>query len=306
MTRRSLVLASIVLIPLIVSIVAAGCSSSGTGAAFFTLSERSAYSPNGVIAFTSFGGNALKYVSQINERGGSVSALTPSDNDIDLTDEGGFHPAFSPDGATVAIGSRRGASEDLFLINAQGGDRNRLDQLTTDPASDGQPTYSPTGDRLVFTTNRDGDNNLYILALAAAATQTAVTVDPANDQWASFSPDGNSVAFQSDRSGNTDLWIIDLATSALTQVTTSTARDEHPAWSPDGTQLLFASNRAGDFDIWSIAPDGTGATQITADGRSDGYPQWKPDGSRICFTRDRQLWASDPNGANEKQLTRTF
>ncbi|HJN17082.1 MAG TPA: hypothetical protein QGH10_16365 [Armatimonadota bacterium] len=306
MTRRSLVLASIVLIPLFASVVLAGCSSSGESVAFFTLSERCGFGPTGLVAFASFGGNGLRYVSTINERGGSVTALTPSDNDADLTDEGGFHPTYSPDGATVAIGSRRSVSEDIYLINAQGGDRNRLDQLTTDPASDGQPAWSPTGDRLLFTTNRDGNNDIYILALATPATQTPVTTDTANDQWASFAPDGNRVAFQSDRAGNTDIWIVDLTTGGLTQITTSTSRDEHPAWSPDGTKILFASNRAGDFDIWSIAPDGTGLTQITSDGRSDGYPQWKPDGTRICFTRDRQLWVADPDGANQDQLTRTF
>jgi Tol biopolymer transport system component len=302
----SLVVVTLVGLLVLAAVGFVGCGGDDGQAAFFTVSERCSYGPNSIIAFAAFGGNALRYINAMNERGGSVTALTPSDNDDDLTDEGGFHPAYSPDGATLAMAARRGPSEDIFLIAAAGGDRARLDQLTNDPAADIQPTWSPTGDRIVFTTDRDGDYNLYVMPLADPTQQTAVTTDPADDEWASFAPDGNRVAFQSNRSGNTDIWIIDLTTQAVTQVTNSAARDEHPAWSPDGAAILFTSNRAGDFDIWSIAPDGTGLTQITADGRSDGYPQWRPDGTRICITRDRQLWLMDPDGANEKQMTRTF
>jgi len=293
--------------------ILSGCGGNNQGAAFFTISERNSYAANGTIAFASFGGNGLRYVNTINERGGSVTSLTPSDNDDDLTDEGGWNPAYSPDGATVAMVSRRGPSDDLYLISATGGDRALLTQLTNDPAADSQPAWSPTGDRIAFTTNRDGNNNIYILTVADPTAQTPVDQDPANDQWACFDPTGNKLAFQSDRAGagNTDIWVFDLtlpasATNPVNITAGSAARDEQPAWSPDGTTVLFTSNRAGDFDLWSMAPDGTGLTQITADGRSDGYPQWKPNGTRITFTRDRQVWVSDPNGANPKQLTRTY
>ena len=257
MQRGSLVVITLVGLFALAAVGLVGCGGDDGRAAFYSLSERCSYGPTGIMAFAAFGGNGLRYINVVNERGGAVTALTPSDNDDDLLDEGGFHPAHSPDGTTVAMGSRRGPSEDIFLIAAVGGDRNRLEQLTDDPAADIQPSWSPTGDRIVFTTTRDGDYNIYILPVADPTQQTAVTVDPADDEWASFAPDGNRVAFQSDRAGNTDIWIIDLTDQSLTQVTDSPFRDEHPAWSPDGTAILFASNRAGDFDIWSIAPDGT-------------------------------------------------
>ena len=307
MTRKSLLLAAGVVIPLTAVLLLPGCGSNGGDVAFFTVSERNSFGPDGLVAFAAFGGNGLRYINTINQRGGSVSTLTPSDNDEDLLDEGGFHPDYSPDGTLIAMASRRGASNDLFLISATAGDRPALlTQLTTDAGSDTQPAWSPVGDRIAFTTNRDGDNNIYLLTVADPTQQTPVDQDPANDQWASIDPTGTKIAFQSDRAGNTDIWIQDLTAATLTPLTTSPARDEQPAWSPDGTTLLFTSNRAGDFDIWSIAADGTGLAQITSDGRSDGYPQWRPDGGRITFTRDRQVWVADPNGANQDQLTRTY
>jgi len=307
MIRKSALLAVGLIIPLTAAPLLSGCGSSGGDAAFFTVSERNSFAANGVVAFASFGGNGLRYINTINQRGGSVDTLTPSDNDTDLLDEGGFHPAFSPDGTLVAMASRRGPSNDLFLISATSGDRPALlTQLTTDAGSDTQPVWAPAGDRIVFVTNRDGDNNLYVVTVADPTQQTPVDQDPANDQWASFDPTGTKVVFQSDRAGNTDLWIKDLTSGVLTQLTTDASRDEQPAWSPDGTTILFTSNRAGDFDIWSLGADGTGLAQVTSDGRSDGYPQWRPDGLRITFTRDRQVWVAGADGANEDQLTRTF
>ncbi len=311
MTRRPLLLAVSVIIPLAAGVLLSGCGSSGGDAAFYTVSERNAYGPDGLIAFSSFGGNGLRYINTINQRGGSVDTLTPSDNDADLLDEGGFHPAYSPNGTQIAMASRRGPSNDLYIISATTGD-NVLTVLTNDPASDTQPTWSPVGDKIAFTTNRDGNNNIYLVDVADPTQQTPVDQDQANDQWASFDPTGTKIAFQSNRGAdaqhpdNTDIWIKDLTTDALTQLTNSTSRDEQPAWSPDGTTILFTSNRAGDFDLWSIGVDGTGLTQITSDGRSDGFPQWRPDGLRITFTRDRQVWVANPDGSDEDQLTRTY
>ncbi|MGQ9732245.1 MAG: hypothetical protein ACUVX8_13365, partial [Candidatus Zipacnadales bacterium] len=103
MIRHPLLLGVLVIIPLVATLGVAGCGGNDEAGVYYTLSERSSYGPNAVIAFVSFGGNGLRYINTINERGGAVTALTPSDNDNDLLDEGGFHPAYSPDGATLAI-----------------------------------------------------------------------------------------------------------------------------------------------------------------------------------------------------------
>jgi Tol biopolymer transport system component len=57
--------------------------------------------------FASFGGNGLLYVYSINEQGRSLTLLTLADNS-DLTDEGGRHPGYSPDGSTIVMSARRG------------------------------------------------------------------------------------------------------------------------------------------------------------------------------------------------------
>ena len=299
-----LLLALLVLIPLILTPLLTGCSSTSNALAFVTVSERCGYGPGGVVAFAAWG-LQLRYVRRINEAGGALTTLTNSDGDADFTDEGGFHPVYSPNGATIAMTSRRGTSEDIFTM-AAAGDGGGVTNLTLDPSSDQQPSWGPLGDKVLFTTNRNGDNDIYEVATAAPGVATAMVATAANEQWASYNPAGTHIAFQREiTDGNTDIIVLDIGAATETNLTVaSLGRDEHPAWNHDGTKIAFTSNRAGDFDIWTMNPDGTGLLQLTTDSLSDGYPQWKPeDSSKIVFTRNREVWTMNPDGSNQDQLT---
>ncbi len=315
MNRR--VVVSLALVGLLTAIVLglAGCGGGSGRVAYYTASERCAYGPTGQIAFSAWGGNALRYVYTMSERGGSVATLTPSHNDPKRSDEGGYHPALSPDGALVAMTSKRPivgqvASEDIYVIPAVGGENVSLLQLTTDPAADDQANWSPDGTLLTFVSDRTGDPELFVMSAVDGSNQHAIYTSPSTaDQWPCFNPqNANLVAFQSNPIGNdnTDIFILDVAAGTATQITASPYRDEVPSWSPDGTRILFHSNRSGDFDIWSMAPDGTGLVQLTQDSHSDGYPVWRQGtGARFVFTRDRQVWTVLPDGTDLRQLTRT-
>jgi Tol biopolymer transport system component len=315
MNRR--VVVSLALVSVLTSVVLpmAGCGGGGHRVAYYTASERCAYSSIGQIAFSAWGGNGLRYVYTMSERGGSVVTLTPSHNDPKRSDEGGFHPAFSPDGSRIAITSKRPvagqvASDDIYLIAASGGESALFQALTTDPGEDDQANWSPDGTLIVFVSDRSGDPDLFVMNAVDGSDQHAVNTSAGTaEQWPCFNPqDANLVAFQSGplAGGNTDIFVLDLTTSVVTPVTNSPFRDECPSWSPDGTRILFHSNRSGDFDIWSVAPDGTDLTQLTQDAHSDGYPVWRMGtGTRFVFTRDRQVWTALPDGTGLKQFTRT-
>ncbi len=291
-----------ILVALLVSVglLILGCGGSTTVRVFQNVSERTSWGPNDSLTFASFGANGQLYVYTINENGGGMFLMTPSDNDNDFADEGGHHPSFSPGGGKVVIASRRGQSEALYVMDTVRGDRDGLVAITDAAASgsDSQPSYYPDGDSIIFTsTRRAGDADIYSIAVPAGAkadARVAVVTTDAEETWASVSPDGTKVAYTSDTNGNTDIWVKNLGADPTDPGTCLTAaspyRDEAPFWSPDGTKIAFHSDRNGDFDIWLMDADGATQVAVTGDQRSDGFPVFSPDGTRLAITRDRELW----------------
>ena len=300
------------------ALVVLGCSGTSNVRIYQNVSERGVWGVGGKIAFASFGGNGLLYISTINENGGGLFLLTPSDNDTDFSDEGGRNPAYNPAATALAIASRRGESEAIYLIDAARGDRDGIVAVTSaaGEGADNQPNYTPDGNSIVFTsTRRAGNGDIYMIALPAPAAvapaqadaRTAVVNTDAEETSAVVSPDGTKVAYTSDSNGNTDVWVKDLGTDPADPGTCLTAnspyRDEAPAWSPDGTKITFHSNRRGDFDIWMMDADGANQVAVTSDQRSDGYPVFSPAGDRLLITRDRELWTVPPLPWTEWQAT---
>lgn len=90
---------------------------------------------------------------------------------------------WSPDGARLLfVGQQRGGREDLFVINPDGSD---LRPLTTHPASDLQPAWSPDGRQVVFVSSRDGNKELYtVLTDGIGLTRLTNTPgDETNPTW---------------------------------------------------------------------------------------------------------------------------
>jgi len=327
MMIRSRLTALLLALSLVAAVVFVGCGGDSGATIFQNVSERVSWGVIGKIAFASFGANGLLYVYTINDNGGGLLLLTLSDDDLDLNDEGGRHPAFSPDGARIAISSRRGESPAIYLIDATRAAQSPLSAVTS-PAgtgADAEPSFTPDGARIVYTsTRRAGDGDIRIINTDGTGMVPLVQTD-AQEHWGVVSPDGNWLAYSSDAAGNSDIWVKDISnfadaaydpTDPGTNLTASSAfRDEAPNWSPDGTKLAFHTNRNGDFDIFLMNADGSGQVAVTADQHSDGFPVFGPDGDRLALTRDREVWTvparpwtdwmADADTESE-QLTRRF
>ena len=298
-----------------------GCGGGDSSSLFFNLDERPSWSWAGTtldrLAFASVGGNGLLYVYTVSQTGGGPLLLTPSDNDLDLNDEGGWHPAFSPDGSEIAFVSRRGPSPALYLMDAANGDRSGLTAVTDDDdvGEDLQPSWKPDGSGLIYTSTRR-DNNRDIRTINTNGTGLVQLLDSDDDeQWASYNPsDADEIALQSDRDADndedTDIFTYEISTTTFTKVADSPYSDGAPGWNPAGDKIAFHSDRHGDFDIWvwdtGAAPGPTNPLQVTSDAYGDGYPVWNADGTRIAFWRDRELWSVAADGTDPKRLTRRY
>lgn len=296
----------------LLAVVLAGCSGSSGQIVYQYVSERGCYNADSSrLTFAALGGNGLQYTYTITSNGGGLTLLTPSDNDTDLTDEGGKHPAWSPDGLDICIASRRGGSQALFLMDPTVGDRVRLTRLTDDSGggSDAQPSWSPDNQKIVYVSNRRAGGDVWdvVVINRDGSGRTELVADGATNQWPVFSPDGTKIAYHSNVAGNSDVYVLDLGTMVATNLTGPNGfREEAPNYSPDGSTIAFHANTDGDFDIWLMNADGTNVRQLTNDARSDGYPVWNRDGSRLAITRDREIWTMRADGTDPRQLTRRF
>lgn len=145
----------------------------------------------------------------------------------------------------------------------------------------------PSTGRLAFTSNRDGNPEIYVADLAAGTTRR-ITNNPANEWLADWSPDGTRLAFTSNRrDGNYDTWTTD-SSGGDAQIWVSTdAWDEYPSWSPDGQRLAFASTAQTEgvpnSEIFVRQANGD-LQRLTFTQAENQWPDWSPDG-RIVYNQ---------------------
>ena len=172
---------------------------------------------------------------------------------------------------------------DIYTVAADGSDLRRL---TSDPADDVEPVWSPDGRRLAFASRRDGFWNLYVLQLPTESL-TKLTNHHHYDGAPAWSPDGEQIAFESFRAGDLDIWIVDAVGGEPVNLTPDSASgDAGPAWSPDGKTLAFTSWRYGDPDIFLLDLETREVVQFTGSSDTEERPVWHPDGSRLAFVAE--------------------
>ncbi len=173
------------------------------------------------------------------------------------------------------------------------------------------PRFSPTGDRVLYTSYETGSPQIYLLELATMR-QTALSGAVANVSSfaARFSPDGGSVVFSLEQGGNSDIYLMALPGGTLRRLTDAPSIETAPSFSPDGSRIVFESDRSGSPQIYVMPAGGGEATRISfGDGRY-GTPVWSPRGDYIAFTKQNagrfHIGVMRTDGSEERLLTASF
>ena len=199
------------------------------------------------------------------------------------------------------------SSYDIVVADRSGA---MVSRLTDTPGYDAEATVSPRGDRIVFTSTRDGDLELYTMALDGSDVRR-ITNRLGYDGGAFFSPDGTKLVWrahypetpedQADyralladdliRPTVLELWVANADGSGARQITNLGKASFAPFFHPDGTRIVFSSNMddpsGRDFDIYMIGVDGTGLERVTFTPGFDGFPMFSPDGRYLAFGSNR-------------------
>ena len=204
----------------------------------------------------------------------------------------------------MAFTSLREGNSEIFVMNTDGsGQRN----LTSNPAFDGDPSFSHDGSRIAFTSARDSGNFFIYIMDADGSNQIRLHNTALMDSQPSFSPDDSRIVFTSTRDGNFEIYIMNIDGTNQTRLTNTIAEDRDPSFSPDGSKIVFTSNRDGNFEIYVMNSDGTNPTRLTSSAAIDEKPAFSPDGSKIAFTSMRdgnfEIYVMNADGSNPINLT---
>ena len=210
-----------------------------------------------------------------------------------------------PSRETIVYSSILPANWDLYLFDGPGSEPRRL---TVDPGLDYNGAVSPDGRWVVFTSERTGSPDLYVLDLHGDAGPRPLVEGPAMEDAAAISPDGRRLLFVSTREGNADVFEMPFrpedpaAAGEARNLTRHAAGDYNPAYSPDGTRILFSSSRDTAVatstgaspgptylasEIYVMRADGTDVRRLTRHETWDGAPAWTPDGQGVFFYSQR-------------------
>ena len=172
------------------------------------------------------------------------------------------------------------------------------------------PTPAPdaasgSGGRISFTSNRDGNWEIYAMN-ADGSGVVRLTRDSAADGCASWSSDGRRIAFESTRDGYYAIYAMNADGSNQTRLTSDSA-DGCPVWSPDGRRIAFQSYRDGNGEIYAMNADGSNQTRLTNNDARDRDPAWSPDGRRIAFSSERdgnsEIYVMNADGSGLTRIT---
>ena len=205
----------------------------------------------------------------------------------------------------LAFVSAAGNAKSIALVKSSGADFTRLTPFS---GSNYDPAWSPDGQKLVFTSERDGNNaEIYVMDWDGA-NATRLTSQLGGDYRPAWSPDGQRIAFVSTRDNNSEIYVMNADGSNPVRLTSNTQLDTDPAWSPDGSKIAFSSGRDGTTRIYVMNADGSDPHAIADNPNLDAGPAWSPDGTRIAFSRTttgatRDIFVVPAAGGPATQLT---
>ncbi len=250
---------------------------------------------------------------RIDGEGGSEQTLAGGD-------QGFADVAFDPSGERIAFvrmvtytnaEGTEVTSPELFIapINDLAGAR-QVTQMGGEILSG--PTWGPNSIELMFTSNLDGDEEIWYITEDGNNLRQITENEGVIDKDPAWAPDNSRILFASDLDtpGLTEIYSMALDGSEITRLTNDTGSSYEPSWSQDAARVTFVSDRGGDGDIYIMDPDGQRPFLLTVDdaGAEDRAPAFAPNVEWVSFASNRendsfQIYVVDLRGSVLRRIT---
>jgi TolB protein len=183
-------------------------------------------------------------------------------------------------------------------------------QLTSDPAFDACPAYSPDGRQIAFCSNRSGAAEIWSMR-SDGTHQRPITRLGGFAVFPDYSPDGRWIAFDGTAGSdpNNEIYVVDRHGNRLVQLTgPNSGNNFEPVWSPSRGRIAFISDRSGLGQVWVMNTDGSDQRQLTVDPILKGQlPDWSPDGRKLAYQAGDEgsgrIFVIKADGSYPRQLT---
>ena len=186
---------------------------------------------------------------------------------------------FSKDGQFIFLSMTMGSgSADIYKIDMKG---EIVKRLTNGPAGaiNVEPSLSPDGSKIVFSSERGGRPMLYTMNSDGTDVKRLTFKGKFNSS-PSWSPDGKKIAFAAMDESNFDIFVMNVDGTNLVRITSAkrangkAAHNEDPSFSPDSRYVVYTSNRTGKNQIYVSSLDGSEERRVTNDSKNYYRPKW--------------------------------
>lgn len=216
------------------------------------------------------------------DRDGHQDAVVPLTGDVS-------DPRFSPDGTRLAFTKRTDGLAGVWTFDLG---RGLLSPLTSN-SENLYPLWTPTGDRIAFSSSRGGTIDLQWIGLAEGSEGQTLLGGPGDKVPESWSPDGRELVFRTTSPGTgRDIWRLPLGEAAVPVAVQATPADERSsALAPNGRLLAYVSDESGRDEVYVRSfPSGTSRWQVSTTGGSE--PAWSRDGSELFYRSGRGVYSA--------------